>query len=136
LLKYVVGFSKEDLRQAFSSRMRAPYDVADLLQRYSERKIRIVDMIGRRGRFITLGMTGFFYLYASIEADPTADFATKFLGNNLFDAVATSWILLGLAIAIAISTTALELFSLRGTDDFTMATANALICLGFGILVR
>jgi hypothetical protein len=267
LLKYVVFFSKEDLRQAFSSRMRAPYDVADLLQRYSERKIRIVDMIGRRGRFITLGMTGFFYLYASIEADPTADFATKFLGNNLFDAVATSWILLGLyyadgflagaffgpqsrvmdgvlarancllittlwtvfkfvmvpigtklaalfsreefavvfaliwgsymvndtlaevggsilgkqrirvwgigdvnrksiagvvsgfagalafcvwvvlrhglsapwiglAIAIAISTTALELFSPRGTDDFTMATANALICLGFGILVR
>jgi hypothetical protein len=267
LLKYVVGFSKEDRRRAFSSRMNAPYDVADLVQRYSERRIRIVDMIGRRGRFITLGMTGFFYLYASLQADPTPDFATKFLGNNLFDAVVTSWILLGLyyadgfvagaffgpqsrimdgvlarancllittlwtvfkfvlvpigaklatlfsrdefavvfaliwgsymvndtlaeaggsilgkqrirvwgigdvnrksiagvvsgftgalafclwvvlghglpspwiglAIAIAISTTALELFSPRGTDDFTMATANALICLGFGMFVR
>jgi hypothetical protein len=26
----------------------------------------------------------------------------------------------------------LELFSPRGTDDFTMATANALICWAFG----
>ena len=44
------------------------------------------------------------------------------------------WI--GLAIAIAISTTALELFSPRGTDDFTMATGNALICLVFGTVLR
>lgn len=267
LLTYVVGLSKEERRQVFSSRMNAPFDVASLLQRYSERRIRIVDMIGRRGRFITLGMTGFFYLYASIDADPTPDFATRFLGNNLFEAVVTSWIFLGfyyvdgflaaafygpqsrvmdgvlarancllittlwtvfkfvmvpigailatlysrdefavvfaliwgsymvndtlaevggsilgkqrirvwgigdvnrksvagvvsgfagglafcvwvvlrhglpapwigLAIAIAISTTALELFSPRGTDDFTMATANAVICLGFGALIR
>ena len=41
------------------------------------------------------------------------------------------WI--GLAVAIAVSNTLLELFSPRGTDDFTMATANALLCLGFGI---
>ena len=267
LLKYVVGFSKEERRQAFSSRMDAPYDVADLVQRYSERRIRIVDMIGRRGRFITLGMTAFFFLYASLEAEPTADFATKFLGNSLADAVITSWIFLGfyyvngflaaafygpqsrvmdgvqarancllittlwtvfkfvlvpiggklatlysreefavvfaliwgsymvndalaevggslfgkqqirvrgigdvnrksiagmvsgfsgalvfclwivlghglpapwlaLAVVIAVSTTALELFSPRGTDDFTMATANALICLAFGLYVR
>jgi hypothetical protein len=52
------------------------------------------------------------------------------LGHGLL----APWI--GLAIAIAISTTALELFSPRGTDDFTMATGNALICLGFGIVVR
>jgi hypothetical protein len=267
LLKHVVGFSKEDRRRAFSSRMDAPYEVADLVQRYSERRIRIVDMIGRRGRFITLAMSAFFYLYANIEADPTADFATKFLGSNLFEAVITSWIFLGfyylngflaaafygpqsrvmdgvlarancllittlwtifkfvlvpigttlatlysreefavvfaliwgsyivndalaevggslfgkqrirvwgigdvnrksiagvvsgfggalvfcvwivlahalptpwigLAVTIAVSTTILELFSPRGTDDFTMATGNALICLGFGMFVR
>ena len=267
LLTYVVGLSKEERRQVFSSRMNAPFDVESLLQRYSERRIRIVDMIGRRGRFITLAATGFFYLYASIAADPTPDFATKFLSNNLFEAVVTSWIFLGfyyldgtlaaafygpqsrvmdgvlarancllittlwtvfkfvmvpigaslatlysrdefavifaliwgsyivndtlaevggsilgkqrirvrglgdvnrksiagvvsgftgalafcvwivlshglpapwigLAIAIAISTTALELFSPRGTDDFTMATGNALICLVFGTVLR
>ena len=36
---------------------------------------------------------------------------------------------------LAIANTALELFSPRGTDDFFMATANALICWGFGVLV-
>ena len=43
------------------------------------------------------------------------------------------WI--GLAIVIAISNTVLELFSPRGTDDFTMATTNALICWAFGAWV-
>jgi hypothetical protein len=94
LLKYVVGFSKEERRQAFSSRMRVPYDVSALLARHSERRIRIVDMIGRRGRFITLAMAGFFYMYASVAAEPTAGFATLFLADNLFDAVATNWIFL------------------------------------------
>jgi dolichol kinase len=44
-----------------------------------------------------------------------------------------SWAVLG--VVISLSNTLLELFSPRGTDDFTMATANALLCLGFGILV-
>ena len=38
----------------------------------------------------------------------------------------------GLAIAIAVSNTALELWSPRGSDDFVMATGNALICWAFG----
>ena len=42
---------------------------------------------------------------------------------------------IGLAIAIAIASTLTELFSPRGTDDFFMATGNALICLAFGTLV-
>jgi dolichol kinase len=223
-------------------------------------------MIGRRGRFITLGLTGFFLLYARVESERTPAFATIFLQENLFDAVATSWIFLafyyangfvaaafygpqsrvmdgvlarancllittlwtvfkfvmvpigaqlalvfapgefavvfaliwgsymvtdtlaevggslfgkqsirvwgigdvnrksiggtlsgfvgalifclwvvlahgltgpwiGLAIVISVSNTLLELFSPRGTDDFTMATANALICWTFGALV-
>ncbi len=32
--------------------------------------------------------------------------------------------------------TFLKLFSQRGADDFTMATANALLCWGFGALVN
>ena len=43
-----------------------------------------------------------------------------------------AWI--GLAVVIAIANTLMELFSPRGTDDFFMATANALICLAFGLL--
>jgi hypothetical protein len=44
LLKKFVGFSREERRQAFSSRMDAPFDVADFVARYSERRIRIADM--------------------------------------------------------------------------------------------
>jgi dolichol kinase len=42
---------------------------------------------------------------------------------------------LGLALAVSVSNTALELASPRGTDDFTMATGNALLCWAFGLLV-
>ena len=94
LLKYVVGFSKEERRQAFSSRMSEPFDVAALVQRHSERRIRIIDMIGRRGRFITLATAGFYYLYVHIATERPATFATAFLGDNLFDAMLTSWIFL------------------------------------------
>jgi hypothetical protein len=267
LLRYVAGFSTDERRQAFSSRMRQPFDVGAFVRRHSERRIRIIDMIGRRGRFITLAMAGFFYLYSRVAADQSANFGTLFLQDNLFDAVVSSWVFLGfyysdgflaaafygpqsrvmdgvlarancllittlwtvfkfvmvpigarlaslyrpaefavvfaliwgsyivtdasaevggalfgkqtlrvwgigdvnrksiggtvsglaaafvfclwivlghglplpwvgLAVVIAVSNTLLELFSPRGTDDFTMATANALICWAFGALVR
>jgi hypothetical protein len=95
LLKYVVGFSKEERRQAFSSRMSAPFEVSEFVSRYSERRIRIVDMIGRRGRFITLAMAGFYYLYLQVATERSPNFATSFLQDNLFDAVLTSWVFLG-----------------------------------------
>ena len=46
---------------------------------------------------------------------------------------AAPWI--ALAVVIALSNTVIELFAPRGTDDFFMATANALICLAFGTWV-
>jgi hypothetical protein len=266
LLKHFVGFTPEERRQAFSSRMDAPFEVSDFVARHSERRIRIADMIGRRGRFITLGAAGFYYLYAGVQTNPGSTFATSFLRDNLFDSVVVSWVFLAfyyrngflaaafygpqsrvmdgvlarannlsittlwmafkfilvpvgarlatvfqpaefavvfaliwgsylaadasaeiggsllgkqnirvwgigdvnrksiagtmsaftgslvlclwvvlahglgapwlaLAVVISLSNTLLELFSPRGTDDFVMATANALICLAFGTLV-
>jgi hypothetical protein len=265
LLRRVAKFSDEERRQTFSSRMHRPFEVGEFLARHSERRIRIIDMIGRRGRFITLGMAGFYYLYSRVAADPSPSFTTMFLQDSLFDAVVSNWIFLGfyysdsflgaafygaqsrvmdgvlarancllittlwtvfkfvmvpigarlaslyqpvefaavfaliwgsylvtdtaaevggsifgkqtlrvwgigdvnrksiggtvsglvaslifclwivvrrglplpwvgLAVAIAVSNTLLELFSPRGTDDFTMATGNALICWAFGAL--
>jgi len=46
----------------------------------------------------------------------------------------SSWLVL--VLVLAISNTLLELYSPRGTDDFTMATANALICWAFGAWFR
>ena len=267
LLRWFVGFTREERRDAFSSRMDRPYDVNDLVSRYSERRIRITDMIGRRGRFITLAAAGFYYLYLEVARNQNPEFATAFLGNNLLDGVVTQWIFIGfyylsgllaaffygpqsrvmdgvlarancllittlwtvfkfvmvpigiqlarvfpkeefapvfallwgsyivtdasaeifgslfgrqrirvwgvgdvnrksvagivggfvaalifcvwvvtahglgtpwlvLAVVLAISNSLLELYSPRGTDDFTMATANALICWAFGVWVR
>lgn len=95
LLKYFVGFTKEDRRRAFSSRMEAPgFEVAAFVTRYSERRIRIADMIGRRGRFVTIAMAGFLYMYFHVKAEPAPGFASAFLAENLFDAIATNWIFL------------------------------------------
>lgn len=95
LLKRVAGFSAEERRRAFSSRMREPYDVADVVARHSERRIRIIDMIGRRGRFITLAGAAFFYMYGRVASEQPENFATLFLQDNLLDAVVTSWVFLG-----------------------------------------
>ena len=94
LLRWFVGFTRPERRDAFSSRMDRPYDVADLVRRYSERRIRITDMIGRRGRFITLAIAGFYYLYVQVVKEQNADFATAFFQDNLLDGVITSWIFL------------------------------------------
>jgi dolichol kinase len=266
LLRYFVGFTKQETRQSFTSRMREPFALDALLARYSERRIRIADMIGRRGRFMTIGAAGFYYLYARIATEPTPAFLTLALQDSLFDAVVFNWAALTLyyssgflarmfwgaqsrvmdgrlarancllittlwslfkfvlvpigiqlsahfppstfaalfaliwgtymaadtlsevvgslvgrqklrvwgvgdvnrksvagtwaafvgglglgvavvlshglpaswlvlAVVIAVSNTLFELFSPRGTDDFTMATANALVCWAFGVLV-
>ena len=266
LLRKFVGMSKDEVRDIFTSRMHRPFDLAGYLGRYSERRIRITDMIGRRGRFVTIGIMGFLYIYGRVAVDPKPEYLVFGAGDGLFDAVVGSWLFLafyysdgflgrvvygsqtrlmdgilgrancllittlwsgfkfifvplsiklaahfppetfaalfafiwpsylaadamaeiagslfgkqklrvygmgevnrksvegtvagfvaslavclavvfarhlplswvGLAVVISFSNTLLELFSPRGTDDFTMATANALWCLGFGLLV-
>jgi CDP-diglyceride synthetase len=265
LLKRYAGFTDEELKVVFSSRMNAPFDLARFLARHSERRIRIFDMVGRRGRFITLGSVGFYHLYRN-EAPGNSNFLTLVMTDGLFDAVIMCWVALaafrsdgflgrvffgaqarlmdgtlarancllitmlwsafrlvmvpigiqltaryptstyaalfgfvwlsymaadalseivgalfgkqklrvwglgdvnrksvegtvagfagslavcllviwqqglplpwlGLALAVSVSNTCLELWSPRGTDDFTMATANALLCWGFGVWV-
>ncbi len=96
VLKAFVGLSKEERRATFRSRMSEPFDLAGLLARHSERRIRIADMIGRRGRFILIQLAGFSYLYARIATEPTPEFLTLFLQDNLFDAMLFSWAALGL----------------------------------------
>lgn len=92
LLARMAKFSREERRAAFGSRLREPFDVAEYTARHSERRIRIVDMIGRRGRFITLGMAGFFYLFTMVDETRPASFAYAFLNANLIDSVVTNWV--------------------------------------------
>ena len=266
LLWKLAGFSAAELDAVFRSRMTGPFDLPALLRRHSERRVRIVDMIGRRGRFLTIAVLGFSYIYTRVAHDPTPEFLFLGLHETLFDAIAYGWLMLafyysdgflgrvtygaqtrimdgtlgranclvitmlwslfkfimvplgyqlaslfppstyatvfafvwvsyvagdglseitgqlfgrqklrvwgigevnrksvagtwacflgslavclflvhvnglgpawvGLAVVVSVSNTAFELFSPRGTDDFTMATANAVLCLAFGRLV-
>jgi len=91
-----IGFTKDERRDAFSSRMDRRYDVAALTARYSERKIRIADMIGRRGRFTWLAFAGLFVLYTEVLKNPKPDFAVAFAAGNLFEGLLGSWLFLSL----------------------------------------
>ena len=95
-LRRFVGLSKDEIRMTFTSRMRFPFSLQGLLERFPERRIRIADMIGRRGRFVTIGLLGFWGLYASISKTPTADFMNLFVAQRFFDAIVMSWITLAL----------------------------------------
>jgi hypothetical protein len=90
-----IGFTKDERRDAFSSRMDRDYDVRALTAKYSERKIRIADMVGRRGRFAILAFAGLFALYTQVLRNPQPDFAVGFAAQNLFEGVLGSWIFLG-----------------------------------------
>jgi hypothetical protein len=94
LLAKWAKFSKEERRAVFGSRMREPFDVKELLARHPERRIRIIDMIGRRGRFITLGAAGVIYLFTMVDETRPANFAYAFLNANMLDGVITLWIFL------------------------------------------
>lgn len=94
LLKFFVGMSHEDRRAAFSSRMAQPFELDGLLRKYSERRIRIADMIGRRGRFITLASAIGFFLYVQLAAGESNNFAAAFTSQSLFDQVITNWVFL------------------------------------------
>jgi len=96
LLAKFVGMSRDDRRLVFSSRMSQPFDLHGLLARYPERRIRIADMIGRRGRFITLAMAGFYFLYMNIATTHSDNFASAFGPQTVFDAVLTNWIFIAL----------------------------------------
>ena len=96
LLAKFVGMSRDDRRLVFSSRMSQPFNLAGLLARYPERRIRITDMIGRRGRFITLAMAGFYFLYADIAAKHSDNFASAFGPQTVFDAMLTNWLFIAL----------------------------------------
>src|SRR5262245_51822383 len=94
LLKFFVGMSREDRRAVFSSRMSQPFELNGLLRKYSERRIRIADMIGRRGRFITLAGAMCFIFYAQLAAGKSDNFATAFTSQSLFDQVVANWVFL------------------------------------------
>lgn len=85
-----IGFSEEDLEQAFSTRLDA-FHLDELLNKYPERKIRILDMISRRGRAAVMATVGFTIFYFEIRRNPGPGSLTAGLQGNLFEAIFMSW---------------------------------------------
>lgn len=94
LLRKLVGLSREELDGVFRSRMGTGFDLRALLAGHSERRIRIADMIGRRGRFLTIGLMGMFYLHSRVALAPKPDFLIAGFMDNLFDGLVASWVML------------------------------------------
>jgi hypothetical protein len=95
-LRKLAGFGEDELRSVFRSRLSEPFDLAGLLRRHAERRIRIADVIGRRGRFVFIGLLGYGYVYSRVRDSPTPDFLYMGLQEGLFDALVYSWLMLAL----------------------------------------
>jgi len=84
------GFSKNELRQAFGSRLHG-FSLELILRRHSERQIRIIDMIGRRGRNVLLIIVSFALVYSRVSKNPQPGDLAFGLQASLFDALVMSW---------------------------------------------
>jgi hypothetical protein len=93
-LKYYLlrraGFTPEEMRICFGSRLHG-FNLERLLERHSERTIRIIDMIGRRGRSLLLMVVGFALVYSRIRVDPHPEDLAVSLNASFFDALVMSW---------------------------------------------
>ncbi len=84
------GLSRDELRIVFGSRLQ-DFDLEALLDTHSERTLRIIDMIGRRGRTILLIALSFGMVYLKIRKNPTPEDLAFGLQSSLFDAMIMSW---------------------------------------------
>ncbi len=95
LLRRVVGLSEQELAENFASRMGTPFDLSALLARHSERRIRIVDMITRRGRTMIPLLAGFLFFYFHISKNPGPESLAFGIQDNFLDAIVLSAAMLG-----------------------------------------
>lgn len=135
LLAKVVGMSPADRKRAASSRMHGDFYVSDMTGLHSERRIRIVDMIGRRGRTLALALASIYHLYRNISISPSDNFVTLFLGDQLLDAVVTGWVFLAAYRADSILGAALYGSQARIMDG-TLARANCLMSMNLWTLFK
>ncbi len=94
LLRRWCGLSADELRRVFGSRMTRPFELRSLLAAHSERRLRIADMVGRRGRFFFLGLAAYLYVYSRVSAQPTPHFLFLGLQEGVLDAIALNWLML------------------------------------------
>jgi hypothetical protein len=85
-----VGFTEPQLQLVFSNRL-AGFDLASLIAPHSERKIRIADMLTRRGRTMAAVFMGFYFMYKGLGANPTPESLAFGLESNLLEGMVFAW---------------------------------------------
>jgi hypothetical protein len=84
------GLNRDELRLVFGNRLKG-FDLEVILQRHSERTLRIIDMIGRRSRTIIFVLLGFGVVYFQLRQKPSREAFAFGLQSSLFDAMVMSW---------------------------------------------
>ena len=84
------GLTKAELQLVFGVRLH-DFDLEAFLQNHSERTIRIIDMVSRRGRTILLAFVSTTMVYMQTSANPTPESLIFGLQSSLFDAMIMSW---------------------------------------------
>lgn len=84
------GLGEPELRAVFSNRL-AGFDLESLIAPYSERRIRIADMVARRGRTIAGVFMGFYFMYKGLGEKPTAESMAFGLESNLLEGMVFAW---------------------------------------------
>lgn len=90
LLKKYVGLDAAELKMVFSNRLSG-FDLDALLARHSERRLRIADMIGRRGRWAPLALVGFLLVYLYVRQNPGPESLLFGVQASLIDGLLMSW---------------------------------------------
>ncbi|RPI20107.1 MAG: hypothetical protein EHM61_27720 [Acidobacteria bacterium] len=89
-----MGLSKEELEAVFSTRQTS-FRLEQITAKYPERKIRILDMIGRRGRAAIMAIVGFVILYFAIRKSPGPESLALGIQNNFFESIMFGWWMIG-----------------------------------------
>jgi len=84
------GMGDADLKLVFSNRLEG-FELETLLRPYSERAIRIADMVGRRGRTMAGVFMGFYFVAKGIGENPTPDSLALGLETNLLEGTLFAW---------------------------------------------
>lgn len=84
------GFDDASLDQVFGNRLEG-FQLGPLIQPYSERAIRIADMVGRRGRTGATVFMGFYFVYWGLGTKPTPEGLAFGLQSNLLEGMVFAW---------------------------------------------
>jgi len=85
-----LGFTAAELEAVFSTR-DSHFELREIISKYPERKIRVLDMIGRRGRAAVMALVGFVILYLAIWESPGPESLAVGIQNNFFESIVFGW---------------------------------------------